>query len=329
MKSRLACALFALALPLMAQEKAQSADAENVFYKAFYLERGERNADAALDLYTKFLAMAPDHRLARKAAEQSLAILRAGGKEKEATAFATKYEKLLGSGTVAVGGDAGGRPPRGQGGDAAGQGGRAQGGRGQGGGGQAGQGGRRGGFGQVKFADMSAEEIADFKTNRLERMSGFIDRMRENGNEDRAKAMEEGIAAVKKALDDKKLDEAQKAWDKMMPQGGFGGRGQGGGGQGGGGQGGGQGGGFRRGPLFGDKKVADMSAEELTQLKDGLGRLDRMIERIRQNDEESAKKIEDSAKSLKKALDDNKLDDAQKALEKLRESMPRRGGGGR
>src|SRR5262249_39681412 len=85
------------------------------------------------------------------------------------------------------------------------------GGQGQGGGG------RRGGFNQPvkKFAEMTKEELDEFKTQRLERMTGFVERMRENGQEDRAKQMEEGISAVKKALGDNKLDDAQKAWDKM------------------------------------------------------------------------------------------------------------------
>jgi len=75
-----------------------------------------------------------------------------------------------------------------------------------------------------------------------------------------------------------------------------------------------------------------MTAEELTQLKElaGGGGATRMIDMMKQNgQEEQAKKVESGLADLKKALDANKTEDAQKALDALREVMPRgRGRGG-
>ena len=76
-----------------------------------------------------------------------------------------------------------------------------------------------------------------------------------------------------------------------------------------------------------------MNDEELDQFKDGLermsGRMDRMREFL---GEERAKVIEANMKKLNEALEGGKMEDAQKALDKIRESFPRRrrgGGGGR
>lgn len=111
--------------------------------------------------------------------------------------------------------------------------------------GQGGPGGnRRGGMSQKAFADMTPEELAQAKEDLPTRYQRMIDRTREGGNEELAKTIEDCVAAITKALEADKLDEAQAAADKlrsefrkMMPQGG-----QGPGGQGPGGQGGGRGG---------------------------------------------------------------------------------------
>src|SRR5262245_53577269 len=72
MQLRLAAALLTLALPVLAQNPAAT-EAENVFFKAFYLEKGERDLPGAMALYEKFLAMAPDHPKAKVAAQQQFA----------------------------------------------------------------------------------------------------------------------------------------------------------------------------------------------------------------------------------------------------------------
>ncbi|MHC4899496.1 MAG: hypothetical protein ACYTGW_20590, partial [Planctomycetota bacterium] len=59
------CSLaLALALPLAAQERVVEANAKaqqvaNIFYRAFYLEKGEQRHQEAIDLYKKFLGAAP------------------------------------------------------------------------------------------------------------------------------------------------------------------------------------------------------------------------------------------------------------------------------
>src|SRR5262249_14288010 len=130
---------------------APAANVENLFYKAYWLENGPRDRAGAMVLYEQFLAQAPEHALAQKAAERQFGLLTATGKTKDAEAFAKKYEKLLG--TVAVGAPAsGGDNPDGQG---------------QRGEGRRGQRGQRGG---AAAADPNAagganlqEQIADLK----------------------------------------------------------------------------------------------------------------------------------------------------------------------
>ncbi|MCA8975330.1 MAG: hypothetical protein KDC98_11455, partial [Planctomycetes bacterium] len=266
MRTRFVSALLALALPICAQDP--SAEAENNFYKAFYLEKGARDFSGAMELYAKFLAAAPDHKLAKTAAQQQFGLLNKTGRTKERDAFREKYAALLGGADAprerpARGEDEGdadaprgrdeGDAPRGRG--QGGFGGRGQGfdpaartaelekelakakedgdeeqaarltrqlermkqfaergARGQGGPGQAG----RGGFGRSTkpLAEMNEEELGQFKS-RLERMSGMIDRMKENLGEEQAKALQTNMDSLQKALDGGKLEDAQKAYDKI------------------------------------------------------------------------------------------------------------------
>lgn len=263
MRIGIAAAVFALALPALAQDPAA---AETTFYKAYYLEKGERDFAQAMALYDKFLAAAPEHKLAKVAAQQQLGLLQKTGKSKEAEAFAAKWEKVIGrtGAPVAEGGDKPAAEGGARGGEARAEGGAdaapararmaerltqlkeelakakesgdeakakqledqikrmetagAQGGRGQAGqGGQGGQG-RRGGFGQPvkKFAEMSKDEMDQFKTQRLEQMSRMIDMVRQRQGDDAAKKIEDSVAEVKKALDAGKIEDAQKAWDKLQ-----------------------------------------------------------------------------------------------------------------
>ncbi|HLQ36473.1 MAG TPA: hypothetical protein VK348_01630 [Planctomycetota bacterium] len=267
MRIGIAAAVFALALPALAQDPAA---AESTFYKAYYLEKGERDFAQAMALYDKFLAAAPEHRLAKVAAQQQLSLLQRTGKSKEAEVFATKWEKVIGrSGApVAVDGDKPAAEGGARGGEARADGGadaaparartaerlsqlkeelakakesgdeakakqledqikrmetpgtpgaRGQGGQGGGQNGQGGQG-RRGAFGQPvkKFAEMSKDEMEQFKTQRLEGMSRMVDRIRQGQGDEAAKKIEDGVAEVKKALDAGKIEDAQKAWDKLQ-----------------------------------------------------------------------------------------------------------------
>ncbi|MCB9887619.1 MAG: hypothetical protein H6838_19160 [Planctomycetes bacterium] len=290
MKTGIAAALFALALPLCAQAPV-SAETEMLFYKAFYLEKGPRDFAQAMELYDAFLAKAPESKLAAEAAKQQFALLDRLGKSKERDAFREKYAKLLGNAASTRGdrpaapADAapGDRPQRGQGGpggmgrmdpaariaelekelakakedgdDAAVERLTAQIERmkqmGQRGAGQGGQRGQRGGMGIMggkPLAEMNEEEMTQFKDG-MERMAGFMDRMKQNMTEEQAKKLDDNMAALKKNLDAGKLEDAQKSLDALresFPQRGRRGGGQGGGdagGQGGGGQGGGRRGG--------------------------------------------------------------------------------------
>jgi len=281
MKIRFASALLALALPILAQDPVAT-DAEVLFYKAYYLEKGPKDHAAAMELYQKFLDKAPEHKLATEAAKQQYRLLDQTGKSKERDAFKAKYEKLLGNIQPApAGGEAArGGAGRGEGGarpdmqariaelekllEKAKADGNAeevkrleqqlerarQGGRGQGGpGGAGGRGGVMRLLGSDKaLKDMSAEEIGQIKEG-LAGATTMVDRIRDMGNEEMADKLEDGIGALQKALDANDMEAAQKAVDelkKVMPQGGRGRGGQGGRpGQGGqpGGQPGGEGGG--------------------------------------------------------------------------------------
>lgn len=268
MRFRFATALFALALPVLAQD-AQAVPAENLFYKAYWLEKGERNFAEAMSLYDQFLQQAPEHRLAKQAATFEFDLLTRAGKTKEAEAFAKKHEKLLGS--VAVGAPTR-QAPEGEG-------------RGRGEGRGEGRGAGGGGDMQARLADLKKQ----------------LEEAKAAGDTEKAAQLEQRIKRM-----------------EQMAQGG-----------GPGGPGGGQGGRGMRNPLFGNQKLADMSADELAQFKEGLANMEPMLERMRERlTEEQAKAVDENLAALKKALADNKLEDAQKAVDKIRENMPRRRGGG-
>lgn len=282
MKLRIASLLFALALPLTAQEPV-AAETEAMFYKAFYLEKGPRDFAGAMALYEQFLAKAPEHKLAGEAARQQFRLLDATGKTKERDAFKAKYEKLLGNignaPAPGAGGGAGeGRPGRGEG--------RGEGGENRGGG-AGGPGGGR--------PDMAA---------RMAEVEKQLEKAKADGNAEEVKKLEAQIERMKQG----------------------GGRGPGGFG-GAGGPGGGRGMGAM-GALMGNKKVAEMNDEELKGLKDAVAQPNPMVERMRERNPEQADKIEKATADLKKALDANNKEDAQKALDALREAFPRRGGRG-
>lgn len=107
-----------LALPIYAQDKAiattppkqdtpAAEPAENaMFYRAYYLERGERRGDEAIALYKKFLEAAPKSRYAGKAAANTLALLNRAGKVEEADAWKAKYADVLKNADVAGPADA-------------------------------------------------------------------------------------------------------------------------------------------------------------------------------------------------------------------------------
>ena len=261
MKIRIASTLLALMLPLAAQEPA--ANTEAIFYKAFYLEKGQKDFANAMVLYQQFLDLAPDHKLAKEAAVQQYGLLGTTGKTKERDAFKAKYEKLLGNAAPVP---AAGDRPAGGGGDA--------------------PRGRGEGQGRPGAGDMQA---------RMAELEKQLAKAKEEGNTEEAKKLEEQITRMK----------------QMAQRGGAGGQG--------------------RPAMLPTKKLADMTAEEMTAFKGSLPQMADRIERMKERiGEEQAKKASTSLDAIKKALDANKLDDAQKALDELRAAMPagRRGGGG-
>jgi hypothetical protein len=240
MKIRIASTLLALALPLVAQEQEPASQVEGVFYKAYYLEKGQRDFAGAMALYSKFLAEAPTHALAKEAAKQQFRLLDRTGKTKERDAFQAKYKDLIGSMTAgATRAARPTRPERGEGSDRPERGGR---------GGRGGFGGRRGGMGGIfqlmrgdaKVSEMSKEQVEELKEG-LGAAEGMIDRMREMMGEEIADKLGKASDDLKKALDAGKMEDADKALNALkeaFPMGrGRGGRGGRGGEEGGAGQG--------------------------------------------------------------------------------------------
>ncbi|MFY9345768.1 MAG: hypothetical protein WAT39_24970 [Planctomycetota bacterium] len=274
MKIRFASVLLALALPLSAQG-ATADQSEAVFYKAFYLEKGQRDFAGAMALYSEFLTKAPDHKLAGEAAKQQYQLLDRTGKTKERDEFKAKYEKLLGNiaAAPAAGPGGGERPARGD----APEGGR----------------GARPAGGGAERPDMAA---------RIAELEKALAKAKEENNTDEVKKLEQ------------QLERARQ------------GGGRGAGGFGGAGGAGGRG---AMGALFGTKKIAEMTDDEIKTLKESLTGAEQMIERTRERNPEAADKMSAAAADLKKALDANNKDDAQKALDAFRAARPaRRGGGG-
>jgi len=91
MMIRLVFAAALLAIPALPQDvqrsdarAARSAEADAIFYRAFYLYRGERRHAQALELYREFLKKAPRSRFAGRALDDASAILTRGGKADDA-----------------------------------------------------------------------------------------------------------------------------------------------------------------------------------------------------------------------------------------------------
>ncbi len=102
--------------------------------------------------------------------------------------------------------------------------------------------------------------------------------------------------------------------------------------RGGRGQRGGSGRGGIMGMLRGDTKLAEMTKEQIEELKAGIEGAQSTIDRMRQfMGDEVADKLEKSASDMKKALEAGNMEDAQKALDSMKGAMPQmgRGRGGR
>lgn len=87
--------LFTLALcaPVPAQQSVTEVEA--LFYRAFFLDRGEGQIDPPLRLYRSFLRRAPGHRLAPIAARNTVNLLQRTRRTKQREAFTKQYAALL------------------------------------------------------------------------------------------------------------------------------------------------------------------------------------------------------------------------------------------
>lgn len=218
-----------LALPCVAQDAISQADAQ--FYRAFYLERAERDFEGALTAYQAFVKANPEHAHAKKAAQGIVGLLGRLGRGEEASkmrkgdlaqyfaadAAGVKPASAEAKAKEVAEAGAGERPARGN----RGQGNRGQGNRGQGQRGNRGQGGagggRRGGMGRLfntKLVDMDDGEMAQFVEG-LDRMGRMTQRMRDNGMAERADQLEASVKKIKEAIEGGKLEEAQKVLDEL------------------------------------------------------------------------------------------------------------------
>ncbi len=94
----------------------ESPEALGVFYKAFWLERGARKLDDAVEHYRKFLAMAPKSEHAPRAARSLVNLLYRDDKVEAAQEAEKAFASLLAQ--APAGANAGGRPEGGRGGGA-------------------------------------------------------------------------------------------------------------------------------------------------------------------------------------------------------------------
>jgi tetratricopeptide (TPR) repeat protein len=260
--TRTLAALTMLALPIAAQEaKGTTTDPDAVFFKAFYLEKGERQNRQALELYQQFLAANPSHKYSKKAAQNAFGLYQQLGQLEEGEKFKAKYSELLKDASDA----AAPQPERRAGEGRRGEGAPPQGDRPRGG-------------------------------QRLAQLREDLEKAKAAGDDAKAKELEEQI----------------KQLEERMRQGG--GQGPGGRGMGGG--------------LFSDKKITDMSDEELGALKTGIERMSGMFDRMRQQGRaEQADKMEKLMKTMSEQLQAGKKEDAEKTRQEMRALMPRRGGG--
>src|SRR5258705_13028031 len=94
LKTATAITFLSLCALAPAQNQNEKVD-DNTFYRAFYLDLGEKKSDAAEPLYRKFLAANPESTLAPRAAANLVKLLHRVGKSEEANSLAQQYAALL------------------------------------------------------------------------------------------------------------------------------------------------------------------------------------------------------------------------------------------
>jgi tetratricopeptide (TPR) repeat protein len=267
---------------------------ENTFYRAFYLSRGERRYEEALELYRKFLAAAPDHKLVGKAASEAVIILQRSGRADEAQALRDKYASVLGAETDAVGRDTPGPDAPA---DAGGGGDRRRGDRGPGFGG----GDRPGGDAGPARRPLSDEDKQALQ-ERLDELASQAAQAEQAGDDRTAERLRRQMGRLQRQLE----GDADAGQGRNPAAGGRGGPGGG------------------RG--FGGAVFAEMDDAQIAAWVERFDTfLPNMVDRRRERgDDDGADRLEKQWTELKGLLTAGKKDEAQKAYDAMMEAMPRR-----
>ena len=252
----IAFALLLLPVPAVCQsgppKNAKADAAEQQLFHAFWLDRAEGKTTEAVQLYREFLTANPKHEQAPRAAAYALVLLRRSDTS-EAERFTREHAALLeqvdadlltddragrgrgrGGGRFGRGPNAGGRDAVGRGGRDGRGGGRGRGRGGRGGGRAGGRGaGRAGGRGvrggttdtppnpltarmPVPLDQMSAEQRQEFVARYSQLADQYIAELRAEDQAARAEQLTKSIAEIRKLIDGDKLQDAQRAIERMQ-----------------------------------------------------------------------------------------------------------------
>lgn len=219
---------------------ASEARAERMLHRAYWLDRVEKKRSEALVLYKSFLAAAPKHEAAPRAAAYALVLVRRTSR-RDAAAFSKKYAMLLEKVDADVQEETEDRGRRGRGFP-------GRGGRGRDGGGRGGQGGDRFGRGRrgsdrgrdggrdgdrgrgrnaaatnpltarmpVKLPDMTKEQVTSFLARYGKVADEYVATLRKSKETKKADELAKAVSQIKTLISAAKLAEAQSAIDKMQ-----------------------------------------------------------------------------------------------------------------
>jgi hypothetical protein len=208
--------------------------AERMLHRAYWLDRVEKKRSEALVLYKSFLAAAPKHEAAPRAAAYALVLVRRTSRQ-DAAAFSKKYAMLLEKVDADVQEEIEDRGRRGRGFPGRGGRGRDGGGRGGPGGDRFGRGrrgsdrGRDGGRGRnaaatnpltarmpVKLPDMTKEQVTSFLARYGKVADEYVATLRKSKETKKADELAKAVSQIKTLISAGKLAEAQSAIDKMQ-----------------------------------------------------------------------------------------------------------------
>jgi hypothetical protein len=221
---------------------ASEARAERMLHRAYWLDRVEKKRSEALVLYKSFLAAAPKHEAAPRAAAYALVLVRRTSR-RDAAAFSKQYAMLLEKVDADVQEEIEDQGRRGRG-----RGFPGRGGRGRDGGGRGGPGGDRFGRGRrgsdrgrdggrdgdrgrgrnaavtnpltarmpVKLPDMTKEQVTAFLARYGKVADEYVATLRKSKETKKADELAKAVSQIKTLISAAKLAEAQSAIDKMQ-----------------------------------------------------------------------------------------------------------------